>query len=993
MIDESLLNDFIPEALDQLEILESNIILLETQKKDEEVISNIFRAAHTIKGSSEYIGLKKIATVAHKLENLLDMVRHGDIQPNNELISLLIELHDCMAKLANELLERKQEKTDITAIVAKTDRFCDKAKSGGDEAFNAALDVMDEGEEKPSALAEEADDGDGFLDFMDEDARPQEEATDAGVKEDAEMGEDELNDFEQSLSQELNDVSVTEQGGDGGRQSEAAEDQKALARLKTASGYDEEYDEELFKIFLDHLQENLNNLINTLSKGETVKAEETLRQCAAAVTSLRSSAAYMDYGDLVIFYDAWSSQLDAVLNRAVNGESVSFAFIADYMDQIIQHFSLADKISPLKADAPVKTEPSVQEPAPAPERQTVSEPSVTKDDMGDEFPVDTLEAFGDADISHEPAEMVEAGQPVQTKGLFDELDAVFDTAPQSSKTGIAGIDPFEEDIEDELSALPSSGHRILKAEAKMTEKPPAAKSPAKPAKKPEDEEKLASDREKAAREAPAKTDKKKAEVTDMPASISSAPPPSPEPKALVQEEASGKIIYDDHTGAKIAKQTLRVAADKIDKLMNQVGELVVNRASYAQLYNEMREFQRSIRNLGLDVKESKWIRDFTFRLSEATVALGRVANDLQEGVMKIRMLPIAQLFNRYPRLVRDLIHNTNKQVQLEIQGEETELDKMVIEEIADPLVHIIRNAVDHGIETVEERKRKNKPPVATVRLESYHESNHVVIEIIDDGRGINPQLIRNTAIEKGLFTRDELDRMRSKELLSIIMIPGFSTSETITTTSGRGVGMDVVKKNVEKLNGTIEIDSDVDEGTRIRIKIPLTLAIIQALLVRVGGEVFTIPLSVVEETLRVAKNEINTIEGIEVIQLRDRVLSLLRLTNEFKKVSKSLEPEHEYVVVVNTGMRQVGLVVDSLIGQEEAVIKPLVDFLQERSGFSGATILGDGSVSLILDVYELVNICMERQASLKHTTEGYMGFSTAKSLKPEKGLHQGAMVH
>jgi len=283
------------------------------------------------------------------------------------------------------------------------------------------------------------------------------------------------------------------------------------------------------------------------------------------------------------------------------------------------------------------------------------------------------------------------------------------------------------------------------------------------------------------------------------------------------------------------------------------------------------------------------------------------------------MLPIAQLFNRYPRLVRDLIHDTDKKVHMDIVGEETELDKMVIEEISDPLVHIIRNAVDHGCETTEERHQLGKPESCALKLESYHESNHVVIEISDDGRGISPILVRQKALEKNLFSQDELDRMGHRDIMGIIMKPGFSTADTVSKTSGRGVGMDVVKKNIEKLNGTIEIDSKTGVGTRFRIKIPLTLAIIQALLVRVGNDIFTIPLSTVEETLRVFEDDISMIEGVEVIHLRDSTLSLLRLSEIFGIKSKAQDSRKAFVVVVNTGMREVGLVVDSLIGQEEAV--------------------------------------------------------------------------
>ena len=433
-------------------------------------------------------------------------------------------------------------------------------------------------------------------------------------------------------------------------------------------------------------------------------------------------------------------------------------------------------------------------------------------------------------------------------------------------------------------------------------------------------------------------------------------------KAPASTQATAQKV--DSTMETITKKSIRVDAKKIDALINQVGELVVSRAWFSQLYNEMRSFQQYLKeSVKLDQKNMKQVRGITFRLSEATVALGRVANELQEGVMRVRMLPISQLFNRYPRLVRDLTHNSDKQVRLEVKGEETELDKMIIEEMSDPLIHIIRNAVDHGIETVAERRRQNKPEIGRLFLKAYHESNHVVIEISDDGGGIDPGKIKATAIERNLLGADELDLMADKELIGLITVPGFSTAAQVTTTSGRGVGMDVVKKNIEKLNGTLEIDSKVGAYTQFRIKIPLTLAIIPALLVKVGAELYTIPLAAVEETLRIYSKDTTTIEGTEVIHIRNMTLPLVKLSEIFGIPSHAESGNKEFVVVVSTGLKKIGLVVDALIGQDEVVIKPLEDYLQEKSGFSGATILGDGRISLILDVYELTNLSIERLIS------------------------------
>ncbi|MEJ2039555.1 MAG: chemotaxis protein CheA [Desulfosarcinaceae bacterium] len=411
------------------------------------------------------------------------------------------------------------------------------------------------------------------------------------------------------------------------------------------------------------------------------------------------------------------------------------------------------------------------------------------------------------------------------------------------------------------------------------------------------------------------------------------------------------------------KQSIRVEAGKIDYLMNQVGELVVNRAGFAQIFSEMRELQLYLKQTQkLDKKEMQFVKELTNRISDATLALGRVTAELQENVMKVRMLPIAQLFSRYPRLVHDLVRNTQKKVTLDVRGEDTELDKMVIEQIADPMVHIIRNAVDHGIEVSKERQKRGKPETGTLRLEAYHEGNYVVIEISDDGRGIDLDKVRQTALKNGFATPEELEEMGEQEILSLIMRPGFSTAREITHTSGRGVGMDVVKDHIEKLSGTINIYNTPGAGVRIRIKIPLTLAIIPALMVTVSNEIFTIPLAAVDETIRVSHDEISTIEGLEVVYLRDATIPLIRLEEVFKMDSGSHSDEL-FVVIVNTGSKKVGFIVDQLRGREEVVIKPLEDYLQEKSGFSGATILGDGSISLILDVFELVNLSVNQHSN------------------------------
>jgi len=393
------------------------------------------------------------------------------------------------------------------------------------------------------------------------------------------------------------------------------------------------------------------------------------------------------------------------------------------------------------------------------------------------------------------------------------------------------------------------------------------------------------------------------------------------------------------------EQTIRVDVKRLDQLMNLIGELVLAKNRLIKIYN--------------DVEERYEGEKFLEELNQVVSSISIVTTDLQISVMKTRMLPIGKVFNKFPRLVRDLARELGKKVKLIIEGEDTELDKSIIEEIGDPLVHMIRNSVDHGIEPPEERVKLGKPEEGTVWLKAYNEGNMIVIEIKDDGRGMDPQKLKQKAIEKGIITPAEAENMNDKEAFMLIFKPGFSTASKITNVSGRGVGMDVVKTNIEKLNGIIEVDSIPGKGTTFKLKIPLTLAIIQALLVASQEDLFAVPLSNVIETVRIVEEDIYTIEGRSVLKLRNEVLPLVNMADIFN-IEKILIPEkYLYVVILGLGATKVGLIVDRFIGQEEIVIKSLGEFLKGLPGIAGATIRGDGRVTLIVDVASLMKLAKE----------------------------------
>ncbi|GAA9733287.1 chemotaxis histidine kinase/response regulator CheAY2 [Helicobacter pylori] len=438
--------------------------------------------------------------------------------------------------------------------------------------------------------------------------------------------------------------------------------------------------------------------------------------------------------------------------------------------------------------------------------------------------------------------------------------------------------------------------------------------------------------------------KPKQEVTPKTEISKTETPKTETPKAPKTEtKAKAKADTEENKAPSIGvEQTVRVDVRRLDHLMNLIGELVLGKNRLIRIYS--------------DVEERYDGEKFLEELNQVVSSISAVTTDLQLAVMKTRMQPVGKVFNKFPRMVRDLSRELGKSIELIIEGEETELDKSIVEEIGDPLIHIIRNSCDHGIEPLEERRRLNKPETGKVQLSAYNEGNHIVIKISDDGKGLDPVMLKEKAIEKGVISERDAEGMSDREAFNLIFKPGFSTVKVVSNVSGRGVGMDVVKTNIEKLNGIIEIDSEVGVGTTQKLKIPLTLAIIQALLVGVQEEYYAIPLSSVLETVRISQDEIYTVDGKSVLRLRDEVLSLVRLSDIFK-VDAILESNSDvYVVIIGLADQKIGVIVDYLIGQEEVVIKSLGYYLKNTRGIAGATVRGDGKITLIVDVGAMMDM-------------------------------------
>ncbi|MBS7260695.1 MAG: chemotaxis protein CheA [Treponema sp.] len=492
--------------------------------------------------------------------------------------------------------------------------------------------------------------------------------------------------------------------------------------------------------------------------------------------------------------------------------------------------------------------------------------------------------------------------------------------------------------------------------------------------------------------------------------------PAPEPKAApvisaAQAAASGakpaeekpKAAAPAQTGGASQGSILRVDSRRIDYLLNLVSETVITKASFNQLSMQLanenvvfaslqNSYKERVRRLmdqlpaylekvrsGQTVAEvrKEMIKEYgdlgtvfdaydadqkamTGKFRTYTQTLGRIASELQEGVMKIRMVPINQIFSRFPRVVRDLQRDLNKKIQLVIEGEDTELDKSVVEDLLDPVMHCVRNSVDHGIEMPDVRLAAGKDETGTVLLKASNEGNMIVIEISDDGAGIDVEKVKAKAIEKGLIHPDKV--LSEQDAFNLIMEPGFSTADHISNISGRGVGLDVVKTMIAKLNGTMSITSVKGKGTSFIIRLPLTLAIIQGLLVRVGKEVYSIPIANVIESQCIHQSDISRIDNYETMEVRNEVISVLRLSRLFG-IRETVESDECYVVIVGSQDKKIGVMVDALIGEEDVVIKPLRDQFTNSPGIAGASILGDGSVSLIIDVSQLLELGVRQELS------------------------------
>lgn len=1138
MYDEELLKEFIIESNEHLAELEESLNRILEEPQNKEVLNQIFRSIHTIKGSANYIGLVKLGDFLHVLEGCLERVRQGKIEINREIIDILFYGKDGIDSLLNDLSTTGEELTDTDRIITKirgafesmgekdltspagpVDRSLEPEMTppARDERKNQDIpddragggtgqtDIFDEGiGEIVAHHIKDLERGLGtlegnmtieelnrFLDLVSSFSSSIEyfgydelKNVLAGMRNSAlalvEEGEninstellsfykalDHIKDFvrkHKSVQGEIAEQSSKDTGGDlsldqaikeftiipgvGGskvkllykagfrsigslrnarieelesvngislklakdivsffkddhtarvtqpiqpsrpRRSDAPVARGSQANKEVVEDLTAGHDEELIDIFLSATVDLFSIIDKHQQKiRERTADRESLSEVLDVLQKLRRSAHYMEYDTIVERLDSIRTLIDKYM---ADKEGLKQADLDLLINGLIDLKSGLRK-SVVKAETVDVTEPSEQEPTEDEELLDIFVSAAGQHLDTINTCISHIKQKADVPESIEVCKKALESLKSSAKfmGYYSMIDIVdkqltiLNNGSAVTDDGVAILPALEESyakLKEEIGSLTGSQSRPVSGGSGpdaggLQEAVDAADEPSP--------EHIGGDR---------------IDLSGMSESVSIDSAEQTHAGAGPEGADGGEPTGDDGelpADAPYSRQTLRVETERVDTIMNLVGELVVNRATFSQLTGVFRDVYREMYDLDkLNKRELSLLRQLSLDLESSAMELGRISNDLQEGVMRVRMVGINQLFSRFPRLVRDLADAMDKDIKLVITGRETELDKSVIEEIGDPLIHIIRNSIDHGIESREERKKKRKPEEGTLSISAYHQGNQVIIDIKDDGKGIDLEDVKKRMAADGEVAAQELSRVSDREALDYLFKPGVSMARRVSKVSGRGVGLDIVKRNIEKLKGTVEVTTVKDNGTSFMIKLPLTLAIIQALIVGISDRVYAIPLVSIIETVRISIEEIETIEGHQVLRIRDKVLPLIKLSEIFKanmgwQTGDASPPTHLFIVILSAEGREVGLMVDRLVGEDNIVIKSLEKNLANTKGVSGASIMGDGSISLILDVVELVNLAIEREKAIrKHQTlERYKPKRTPAPDQPEEEL-------
>lgn len=916
-MDPEIFSDFIIEAKEHLETIEPNLLLLEKQPRDSSLLDAIFRPMHSLKGASGFLGLPQINSVAHKAENILDELRKGNLLVNPEIMDIILAATDALRSMI-ENLETSGVEGNVDAQ-STMDRISAVLDGTAAPVFTAPQPAasMQQAPQKPVPVPENTENasqpyplsavsGEHLTDFLEE-----------------------AQELVANLNQALLELERNPQGNDA----LINDIFRYMHNLKGNSGL-------LGYTEMNALSHEAESLLGMVRKGDIRLERNLVDLLLASVDQLDGLISRID--------------VQAMTVSPTNVQAIIASLQQARMADGNKHDAEAEHPAPPVA-------PSASAHQAQPERNQVLQPEAVA--LAESLAPEDVEVFTQAarqqldnmrlaldTLSKDP------GKKDYVDGLyrsllslqnsasymgFDELKVYAERTAKlvdQARNADMGFDLFVDILNQERAILEDMVTTILNTLKFVAVAQQSTQTPAQTQSTPE----------------PHVKGQIQAQVTPPPPASPAGASVEPAISVPASDPLSGRPAKQeparqDSCGPSKAKtsSTIRVDHERLDHLMNLIGELIINRNRFSMLSKSLEENPHQVQQVAQ-------------QLTESTYAMARISDDLQDTIMQVRMVAVSAVFSRFPRLVRDLSHKSGKDVELITEGEETELDKSIIEVIGDPLVHLIRNSMDHGLEGREERLATGKPPTGKVWLRAYHKGNSVAIEVEDDGRGIDPAKMRKVAVKKGLMNEEEAARLDDREAIELIFAPGFSSAEKVTDISGRGVGMDVVRTNIKNLKGSVNITSELGKGTKMALSLPLTLAIIDALMITVAGATYAIPLDAVSETTKIEASILTDVGGRKAVTLRDQVLGIVELTDLLGLPRNTQKQEVLPVVVITDNDRRLGLIVDRLLERQEVVIKPLGTYLGDIDGISGATIMGDGSVVLILDPHEIYGLATLR---------------------------------
>lgn len=909
-MDPEIFSDFIIEAKEHLETIEPNLLLLEKQPQDSSLLDAIFRPMHSLKGASGFLGLPQINSVAHKAENILDELRKGNLLVNPEIMDIILAATDALRSMIENLETSGVEgNVDAQSTMDRINAVLDGTAAPVVAAPQPAVSVQ-QSPQKPAPVLENAESasqpyplsavsGEHLTDFLEEAQESVTNLNQALLKlERNPQGDDVL----------INDIFRYMHNLKGNSGLLGYTEMNALSHeAESLLGLVRKGDIRLERNLVDLLLASVDQLDGLISRIDVQAMTVTPTDVQAIIASLRQ--ARMADGDR---HDTEAQ------HRSPSGRG---PWCTDQdqpgRNQVLQPeaVALAESLAP--EDVEVFTQTARQQ----------------LDNM--RLALDTLSKDpGKKDYVDGLYRSLLSLQNSASYMGFDELKVYAERTAKlvdQARSADMGFDLFVDILNQERAILEDMVTTIQGTLKSIAVAGQSAQTPA------------------GIQSTPEPHIKKQAQVTPPPPDSSAAASVEPASPVPVSDPLSAKSARQDAGGPSKAKasSTIRVDHERLDHLMNLIGELIINRNRFSMLSKSLEENPHQVEQVAQ-------------QLTESTYAMARISDDLQDTIMQVRMVAVSAVFSRFPRLVRDLSHKSGKEMELITEGEETELDKSIVEVIGDPLVHLIRNSMDHGLEGREERLAADKPPTGKVWLRAYHKGNSVAIEVEDDGRGIDPAKMRKIAVKKGLMNEEEAARLDDREAIELIFAPGFSSAEKVTDISGRGVGMDVVRTNIKNLKGSVNITSELGKGTKMALSLPLTLAIIDALMVTVAEGTYAIPLDAVSETTKIEAAVLTDVGGRKAVTLRDQVLGIVELRDLLGLPRNTQKQEILPVVVITDNDRRLGLIVDRLLERQEVVIKPLGTYLGDIDGISGATIMGDGSVVLILDPHEIYGLATLR---------------------------------